>query len=214
MHIMVITHVSSRNVPLVWTHGNGWDRSTSFGKSCHMLLCSIFCAPYEDHWFQTILSWAYEWSVAAYVEGHDVIGVAKLSFCLLLATLNFLFATAKDLLSSFFSIQDDTESSSHIYRLHTWVVEQVLAGHVALISVYELDLIMYVWSWFDYGEWLYCWLLDSAKPRLARHELVSLWSIRLCKWVIAIQLDYFLLGFFLIVVSNLSELFCHLLLEL
>ena len=98
--------------------------------------------------------------------------MAELSFKRLCALFNPLVATAKDLLSATFSVEDNTKSSSHIDRLHIYVVEQVLAGHLAFVSVHELDLIYNFRSLAISFEWLNLRLFNSAKPRFARHEMV------------------------------------------
>ena len=110
-----------------------------------MEFLSIGCAPHEDHRLQTVLSCDNRFSVVADAEGHDVIGVAKLSFSLLFTTLFFLLAATKDRLSALRRIEDDAKSGSHVDRLHVLVVEEILTSHVALVSMYELDLVMNVW---------------------------------------------------------------------
>ena len=133
----------------------------------------------------------------------------KLTFGLLLSLLDLFLTSTEYFLGTFICIQDDSKCSSHVDWLHIVVVKEILSSQITFVTMYKLYLVRYIRPFWVFFEWATSWLLDSAKPRFTRHELIAFRSVRFCKWVITSKLDRIFLGFLTTCQAHLTfELSC------
>ena len=89
---------------------------------------SCFRVPNENHGFEANLTCGYKSAIGVDCEGYNVVTVTKLALRLLLALLDYLLTTAKDLLSACICVQNDTQSCSHVNTMMVVVIIEILAS--------------------------------------------------------------------------------------
>ena len=107
------------------------------------------------------------------------------------------------MLSASLCVKDNTKRRGHEHALLVWVVKKILARTVALVPMYEVDLVLLVgrtriFRRFNVRS------LDSSFPRLACHELITNFRSLNEEFIIAGKLIRRLL---LVVVFNILALF-------
>ena len=108
MDVVVITHVSSSDIPPICAPCKCRHWSTSLGKGHEVLPLSIFSIPDENHWFKTHLSRSNHTSIRCDWKSHDVIWMTKLTLCCLLTLLHLFLTSSKEFLCSCLRVKDDT----------------------------------------------------------------------------------------------------------
>ena len=108
MHLVIITHIRAGQVLAVGTHREGGDGATTFRQSHHVDALGSGSIPDEDHRLKANLARGNLSAICTDAESNDIIAVAKLALSLLLALLDALLATAKDLLRACLCIKHDS----------------------------------------------------------------------------------------------------------
>ena len=111
---MIVTHISSRDVVVIFAEAEGGDRSAPLRQCHHIDSLSRLGIPDEDHWFETDLPGCDASTVRADCKSDDVITMSEFTLSLLLASLDELLTTTEYLLSSLFWVQDDAKSGCHV----------------------------------------------------------------------------------------------------
>ena len=88
VHIMIVAHIRSRDIVVIFTEAEGGNRSAPLRQGHHVDSLRCLRIPNEDHWFKTDLSSRDTSPVRADCQSHDVITMAKLALGCLLALLN------------------------------------------------------------------------------------------------------------------------------